>query len=52
MVLLGVFVVAFALTFMLQRKRGAILLDQLHRATLAAILATIVALAIAIFVGG
>ena len=52
MPLVLVFIITFALVYLLQKKRGAILLDRLHRATLAAMGATFLVLAGAMVVGG
>jgi len=50
--LLAVFVVTFAVVYFLQRRRGAIMLDRLHRATLFAIGVTTLTLIAAILIGG
>ncbi len=52
MVLIAVFIVTFALVFVIQTRRKAIMLDRLHRATLSALGTTMLAFAIAVFVGG
>lgn len=52
MPLLAAFIVTFAVVYLLQKRRGAILLDRLHRATLAAMGVTMLILAIAMVFGG
>jgi multisubunit Na+/H+ antiporter MnhB subunit len=52
MILIAVFVITFALVYIIQTRRKAIMLDRLHRATLSAIGAAMLAFAIAVFAGG
>ncbi len=49
--LLAVFAVTFAIVYIVQARRGAIMLDRLHRATLFAMAATFVVVAAAILLG-
>lgn|GEM_PF-5771644 len=52
MFLLAAFAVTFAIVFIIQTRRGAIMLDRLHRATLYAMGVTVLIIVGAILVGG
>ena len=47
-----VFVATFVAVYLVQRRRGAAMLDRLHRATLAAMGAAFLVLVLALLLGG
>ena len=52
MPLAAAFIATFALVYFIQRRRGAIMLDRLHRATLAAMAVSFLIVAVALVIGG
>ena len=52
MPLAAAFIATFAIVYVIQRRRGAIMLDRLHRATLAAMGVAFVIVAAALLIGG
>lgn len=52
MLLAIAFIVTFVIVYFIQRRRGAIMLDRLHRATLAAMAVSFLIVAAALLFGG
>lgn len=52
MPLVAAFIATFAIVYLVQKRRGAILLDRLHRATLAAFAVAVLIVIAAILIGG
>ena len=52
MPLAAAFIATFAIVYFIQKRRGAIMLDRLHRATLAAMAVAFLIVAAALLIGG